>query len=109
MKSIFTYGTLRRSERNHIVLQQTNHVFVNEDAIPAAKVGMWGDDIPLIVPSDSGETIPGEVFEVDADGLARLDRFEGVPYGMYERKTVTTLSGREVEVYFPGAELLHRG
>ena len=48
---------------------------------------------------EGGSTaIKGEIFEVDAQTLARLDRLEGHP-NFYRRTPITLADGRPVEIY----------
>lgn len=107
MALLFTYGTLRKDERNHFFLLQIHPEFVQNDLISADRCGVWGGDIPLI--REGGGTVLGEVWEIPDDKLWFLDRFEGTDHGLYERREVITHAGRTVWVYFPGEELLKQG
>lgn len=92
---VFVYGTLRTGERNHDLLAgaarlgadrtPTRYTLVDLGAYPAAVAG-------------GSTAIVGEVFEVDAATLARLDRLEGHPH-LYQRTTVRLTSRRGAVMY----------
>jgi gamma-glutamylcyclotransferase (GGCT)/AIG2-like uncharacterized protein YtfP len=104
---LFTYGTLRRGERNHWVLGMGVTKFITDDFLDDAEpCGFWGD-IPLIRAGEG--PVSGEVYEIDEHALIFLDRFEGTDRGLYERRKAVTNSGIEAWVYFPGEELLKQG
>jgi gamma-glutamylcyclotransferase (GGCT)/AIG2-like uncharacterized protein YtfP len=53
------------------------------------------DGFPALLPG-SGE-VPGELYDIEADHLARLDAFEGEAY---VRRLVTLADGASVQAYF---------
>jgi gamma-glutamylcyclotransferase (GGCT)/AIG2-like uncharacterized protein YtfP len=81
----FVYGTLKKGYRNNILLSQS--VFVQEATTkPKYKIydcGMY----PCMIKDDKGNSITGEIYEIDETTLARLDRLEGVPY-LYQRDEI---------------------
>jgi gamma-glutamylcyclotransferase (GGCT)/AIG2-like uncharacterized protein YtfP len=92
---LFAYGTLLSGEGNHRVLggsrllglrrTEPRYTLVSLGAFPALLVG--------------GETsVAGEVFEVDDDTLAAVDRLEGHPH-FYRRIRVRLLGGESVQGY----------
>lgn len=96
---VFVYGTLRTGERNHDFLAgaarvaadrtPARYTLVDLGAYPAAVVG-------------GATAIVGEVFEVDAATLARLDRLEGHPH-LYQRMPVRLTSRRIAVMYVMAA------
>lgn len=87
MNRIFVYGTLKRGESNHgwlmgqrfAGLAMTRPVYRMYDA---------GGYPGLVKDVENGVSIQGEVWEVDAECLARLDELEDVAGGEYVREAV---------------------
>ena len=89
---VFVYGTLKRGFSNH-------HVLSSGTASRFVARGSTLHTFPLIIDAycipylvalprnakPAGHRIHGELWDVDADRLAELDRFEGAP-GRYERR-----------------------
>jgi len=113
---IFVYGTLKEGFANFHVNtgRRIGGVYVTRDRFPLYIVGDYR--IPWLVdrPGD-GTHIVGQLFEVDAAGLARMDRLErlGEP-GWYTRRLIDVceqpgapdvLRGQlEAQVYFGAAD-----
>jgi gamma-glutamylcyclotransferase (GGCT)/AIG2-like uncharacterized protein YtfP len=95
---IFTYGTLKSGFRNHHLLRYAEFV---DMATTSDRYEMIDVGFPVILPSDNGHKVHGEVYEVDADTMARLDRLEGEGR-MYDRvrKYVRLASGELVRLYY---------
>ena len=106
---IFTYGTLKQGFPNHHLMQ---------DLISKGKAALRGtysthNSYPLVrgpycIPylinqPGSGHRVKGELYVVLPEGLPRLDGFEGVSTGHYERLPVQVADvsfSQEVEAYF---------
>jgi gamma-glutamylaminecyclotransferase len=81
---VFVYGTLRRGEGNHRLLQGAR--FVGEACtVPGFALCDLGAFPGLV--RDGAGTVAGELYDVDAATLAALDRLEGVP-SFYRRERV---------------------
>jgi gamma-glutamylcyclotransferase (GGCT)/AIG2-like uncharacterized protein YtfP len=81
---VFVYGTLRQGEGNHRLLLSAR--FVGE-ASTAAGFALYDlGAFPGLVHEGAG-TVAGEVYDVDAETLAALDRLEGVP-SFYRRERI---------------------
>lgn len=95
---LFVYGTLKRGFSNNSLLRGAE--FISEDTI---KGHLYVGGVPFATPGTG--VVHGEVFDVPAALLPRLDFLEGHPDG-YRRTPVTTLEGRDVEAYlwFHGVE-----
>ncbi|HVW21289.1 MAG TPA: gamma-glutamylcyclotransferase family protein [Opitutaceae bacterium] len=90
MTRLFLYGTLKRGGVSaHLLAGQR---FLGEARTRAAfrLYGLGG--FPGMVPAAAGgRAIEGELWEVDAECLARLDRWEGLDEGLYVREPVPLL------------------
>jgi gamma-glutamylaminecyclotransferase len=75
--TLFLYGTLKRGEKSHRLM--AGQRFVGAAATePRYRLHDLGP-YPGLVADAAGVAVAGELWEVDAAGLAELDRFEGVP------------------------------
>ncbi|MCP9885504.1 gamma-glutamylcyclotransferase [Synechococcus sp. ATX 2A4] len=106
---VFVYGTLKRGQANH-------HWLVGAEALGRTRlqglamhnVGPYPMAVPLPAPAtDAGNGLPpllhGELYRVDASGLARLDLLEDVP-NEYQRLRRPLVNGQQVWVYAGGPE-----
>lgn len=97
---LFVYGTLKRGGRLHG--HMAGGRFVAEAAtVPRyrlLRVGWY----PGLVDAAGGTAVVGELWEVEADHLRRLDDVEGVAEGLFERRSVElqVAAGAEVQAYF---------
>ena len=92
MNKIAVYGTLRRGNGNHRLIEHCN--MLSMEQIEGFHMYSLGG-FPAVVPGKKdgfADTITVEVYEVDDDTLARVDRLEGYP-GWYERSVVHTTHG----------------
>lgn len=94
---VAVYGTLLRGERNE---RWGNGALSRTRAALRGVLYDTGYGFPALVPSPTAGLVEAEVLEVDAEGLARMDRLEGYP-DLYRRdRVVATLdTGREVQVW----------
>lgn len=78
---VLVYGTLRRNEVAHGLMQSVNAVFLKEfKSAPAFHRADHPDKLPWKAFAAGGEdSIEGELYRVDADYLHVLDRYEGHP------------------------------
>lgn len=102
--TVFVYGTLKRGQGNHYLLDHKGAQFVSE----ATTVGSWlmyDGGFPRVarlqrgLPKDHflrGRVghVKGEVFKVDEPTFMALDRLEGYPR-LYDREKVSVVSGEE--------------
>lgn len=78
---LFVYGTLRRGCGNHRLLDGSEyHGIAVLDGYRMVSLGGF----PAIYRGEKGDTVTGEVYEVDAATLRRLDSLEG-----FNRQTPT--------------------
>jgi gamma-glutamylcyclotransferase (GGCT)/AIG2-like uncharacterized protein YtfP len=96
MTTVFVYGTLKRGHGNHCLLE--GQKFLGEATTPPRfRLFDLGAFPAVAQDRQHGYAIRGELYLVDADCLARLDRLEGVPRH-YQRLSVpvTRQDGRRV-------------
>jgi gamma-glutamylcyclotransferase (GGCT)/AIG2-like uncharacterized protein YtfP len=99
MVTLFVYGTLKRGCRNHGTMRRAT--FVGEAATEPAYFMVNCGSYPGLVRAGNGQAgmaIRGELYRVDEELLAALDRFEDVPYE-YVRETIRLADGSEAETY----------
>lgn len=81
---VFVYGTLKSGDRaNHMLGPGAN--LLGTTKIPGVLISLGS--YPGLVHDDVCEA-KGEVWEINAETLARLDMYEGVSRGFYERKEI---------------------
>lgn len=87
---VFVYGTLRKGEVNHHLLDGARFCgdHVTQPHYKMLHLGAY----PGVV-SKGRTRISGEVYQVDARHMAMLDRLEGYPHA-YKRKLIPTPWGR---------------
>ena len=100
---VFVYGTLLRGERNHQLLAEARFVCeaVTGPGFELADLGTF----PAML-SGRGSGVTGEVFAVDSQTLATLDRLERHPH-FYRRTRVTLVNGRSADAYVLQTEHAH--
>lgn len=84
---VFVYGTLKRGEANHGVMESASGEFVSESKLAGYYMvnTPW---YPFAAKSDNDDDyIEGELYKVPADKLHILDTLEGYPQ-LYDRDTV---------------------
>jgi gamma-glutamylcyclotransferase (GGCT)/AIG2-like uncharacterized protein YtfP len=100
MPYVFVYGTLKRGGDNHQELARQRFIGPARTA-PAYRLYQL-DGYPGMVEAPAGLSIEGEIWEVDRDGLDRLDRLEGTDSGLYARVPIRLLPPHDntpVEAY----------
>lgn len=86
MKYLFVYGTLKNGKSNH------NAFLSDAKLVGEAKTDkQWGlvdlGHYPAMIMSH--KSVEGELYEIDEQILARIDRLEGVDvFGMYSRQLI---------------------
>lgn len=84
MNTLFVYGTLKRGGSNHLFLR--GQKFLGEArTTPGFTLYSLGDYPGLVRAPGDTEGVTGELWTVDDDCLAELDRLEGLDEGLYER------------------------
>lgn len=88
---VFVYGTLKRGQPNHYLLDHGGAEFLGEAVVGDGLVMLDLGFYPGVIdsPNGGGGSVTGEVYAVDVDTLHSLDILEGHP-SFYERVKVTT-------------------
>lgn len=104
---LFVYGTLKRGCRNHRLL--AGQQFLGKARTVAGyRLFDLGEYPGMIVDATDHTGVTGELWSIDADRLAELDAFEGVPEGLYQRASVRLLepfAGQSAETYLYTSDL----
>ena len=98
---LFIYGTLKRGHERAGLL--SGQQFLG-DAQAGPFYRMYRvDQYPGLVHDVAGVAVQGELWEVDAECLAELDRVEAVDDGLYQRQLIELADpwqNQAVEAYF---------
>lgn len=87
---IFVYGTLKRGRSNHGWMR--GQQFIGEASTrPHFRLHDLGGYPGMVLVENHGLSIQGEVWEVDTEGLKRLDELEDVSGGEYAREPIPLL------------------
>lgn len=87
---VFAYGTLKRGQGNH-------HLLAGQDFLGSGRTEpvyrLWdlGGYPGMVRAAEGGQSIAGEVWEVDEPCLRQLDELEDVAGGEYERTAIRLL------------------
>lgn len=101
---VLSYGTLKRGNTNHHLMAGAE--YIGDGKIKGIKLYHLGESAMIVPSSDPGQGIVcGELFVLDSDHLARLDKEEGHP-SLYERQLWTMENGSKAWVYMGREELL---
>lgn len=96
---VFVYGTLKSGHRNHWRCLRSA-TFVGQ-ATTSERYTMIDVGFPVLLTPGEGNRVHGEVYEVDAETMERLDNLEseGLVYDRV-RKYVRMSSGELVRLYY---------
>jgi len=87
MTFVFVYGTLKRGGTNHSLLVGQRYL---GDVLTRTGYTLYsmGDYPGMVRTPDDTSGVSGELWSVDDDCLAELDRLEGIDEGLYERSDI---------------------
>lgn len=92
---LFVYGTLKRGHGNHHVLGAAR--FIQQDEAPGR---MYASGIPFVLEPGGTETVHGELFAIEPEDLARVDRLEGHPFSYTRSPVRLKRSGVMAQIYY---------
>ena len=105
MTNFFIYGTLKRGHGRSALLDG-QHFLGEKKTAPRYRLFTTGS-FPALVDAGRanvmlpGMSIEGELWQIDDECLAVLDRVEGVDSGLFERREIQLLDDEEdVDGYF---------
>ena len=84
MNTVFVYGTHKRGGSNHLFLRGQKFLGDARTA-PGFTLYSLGDYPGMVRAPGDTAGVTGELWSVDDDCLAELDRLEGLAEGLYER------------------------
>lgn len=95
MTRVFVYGTLMRGGGNHRLLVGSTFVG-SATTVNGFRLFSCGGYPAMVRAPSGGGAVVGEVWEVEASVLARLDFLEGVDVGHYSREAIAVfVEGRK--------------
>jgi len=74
--TLFVYGTLKKQFSNHHYLRGAQYLGKGRTL---HKYGMYVNGIPYVIKDQPTSFIYGELYQVEAEQLERIDRLEGHP------------------------------
>lgn len=84
---LFIYGTLKRGGSNHE--QLAGQEYLGEACtLPGHRLYDLGEYPGLVRAQGVADYVHGELWRVSGECLHQLDRFEGVPEGLYRRSAI---------------------
>ncbi len=92
---LFVYGTLRAGQPAHNLLAGQPFLAHTRTVTGYALLDLG--DYPAMISADEG-TVVGEVYDIDADTLKKLDAYEGFPT-LYCRVEVPLVDGSRAHAY----------
>ncbi|WP_419787341.1 gamma-glutamylcyclotransferase family protein [Pseudodesulfovibrio sp.] len=97
--TIFVYGTMKRGFPNHRLLAGARYL---GPASTVERYALYVDMFPGVYPSEAVSPIRGELFQVSAEDLRRLDALEGHPSLCHREQVMVKTSKGEQEawIYF---------
>jgi gamma-glutamylcyclotransferase (GGCT)/AIG2-like uncharacterized protein YtfP len=92
MNLVLCYGTLKKGYSNHRCISEQKYICKAKTAESNFQLyNVGGGAYPAAVISEKGRHIEGELYEVDDEGMKRLDWLEGVSHGLYARKSIQVI------------------
>jgi gamma-glutamylaminecyclotransferase len=103
---LFVYGTLKRGFRNVGLMAGQTYV---GPVVTAPRYRLYDlGDHPGLVEDGNGRAVRGEVWEVTAEGLARVDEFEASDEGEFRRGEIELADGSAAQAYFYNRDVTGR-
>lgn len=107
---LFIYGTLKRGGENHRWLAG-QACLGPARTVPGFTLYSLGNYPGLVAAPGDAEGVVGELWQVDAGCLARLDELEGLAEGLYLRQPIALAAPADIttaETYFYARDLAGR-
>lgn len=92
---VAVYGSLRRGERANRMLQFSE--YLGQDTVKGRLYDLGA--YPGLIVDPKGDDVVVELYSIDAETLANLDRYEGAPHLFRQVKTQVNSSNKEVLCY----------
>lgn len=101
---VAVYGSLRKGFGNHTLIDHCNKEWEGYVLLNNRKMVAYCNAFPAVVVSKLSCPFIAEVYEIDEQTLARLDRLEGFPH-FYNREKITTPVGDAWMYYIADSSL----
>jgi gamma-glutamylaminecyclotransferase len=103
---LFVYGTLKRGQKSHHMI--SSQEFLGEaTTMPLYRLYGLGWHPGMVLDTENGLEVKGELWAVDDATLAKLDEYEGVAESWYIRDDVAVRDHFEnVQTYFFNQKIL---
>jgi gamma-glutamylcyclotransferase (GGCT)/AIG2-like uncharacterized protein YtfP len=98
MTRIFVYGTLRSDGRAHELMGESQFR-ASIRTSPSYQLYDFGAFPGMIKGEPSGDGVYGEVYDCDEAVMKRLDRYECIADGLFERVEIELSDGSKAEAY----------
>src|ERR1700734_1100029 len=97
---LFIYGTLKRGQKSHHFI--ADQEFLGEaETMPLYRLYSRGWHPAMVLDTENGLEVKGELWAVDAPTLAKLDEYEGIAESWFVREDVAVRDRFEtVQAYF---------
>lgn len=96
---VFVYGTLKQDGTNNPLLRRVRADFMGYDSVTAPHKLLDLGPFPAVVDDKERNTVRGEVYSMNEEGLAALDFLEGHPT-FYQRTKLWSDKRKRVWVYY---------
>ena len=94
---IFVYGTLKKGEGNHFLLNGSDYICATQTSGKFTLLDLGS--YPAVIISPKNYFISGEIYEIDDYVLAQLDQLEDYP-NYYIRRMIMTQAGMLAWMYY---------
>jgi len=103
--NIFVYGSLKRGKSRNDILMDCNATYIRDfETVPMYTMYNLGD-FPGVI-REGFDTIKGEIWDIDIEGIELLDAVEGHP-SFFRRSAIALESGALGWIYLVHKEYTH--
>lgn len=96
---LFVYGTLKSSQPNNKMLAGQRFI-ANAATLPLYRMYSLGWHPGMVIAESNGDSIAGEIWEVDPKTLSIIDEYEGVPHWFIRDHVAIRDIVGDIQAYF---------